>query len=269
MVDHAYLDSDRTQYISVLQALVEDHNIRYFCPNPRCDAYLYICQTDGNRNGYFAANRKLHRHIEYCPYSSGDATIAELYVEPEFDYKKAILKIETRVPYRPSRQTEDRRIGIQATSNISCRQPTTVRELYTLCKQHLPNEEFNNSKFGEILFDERSEDMHSSGPSGQMLVEAVKKPWFFENKGHKIFLKTATTHRYKLNIRVPDYRIYGQFKDTIFHNQDSKIVLAGTWTLGSDGTYSSLTINRKSQYLFLHHQKSTQERVRSQTAGFR
>lgn len=250
MVKHAYLNADRTQCVSARWALTANHSRRYFCPNPYCDAHLYICQSDGNRQGYFSANRKLHRHIEHCDYSSGDNSAREQYDESKFDFHKVMAKLITRDPYHPSKQTEDKPNAVKTGNTVSRKQLTTVRQLYTLCKQNPPMEQFNNYKFGNMLFDERSKDMHPNGPIKEMLVEAVKRRWFFDSEECTIFLKTATTRSYKLEIHVPDRRTYYQFKKTIFDNPDSKIVLAGTWSLSRDGAYSSLTVEKKSQYWF-------------------
>lgn len=252
MVNHAFLNSDRTQCVSAEWALAANHSRRYFCPNPYCDAHLYICQSDGNRQGYFSANRKLHRHIEHCDYSSSDNSTREQYDGSKFNFPKFIANLVARNSHHSSEQTEDKPNVVKAANTVSRKQLRTVRQLYTLCKQNPPTEQFNNYKFGDMLFDERSKDMHPNGPVKEMLVEAVRRPWLYEKGKYVLHLKTATTRSYNLEIHVPDHRIYNQFRKAIFDNQDSKIVLVGIWSLSRNGNYSSLTIEKKSQYWFLH-----------------
>ena len=63
MATYAYKDANRKNVIYASNAVKEDRNKRFYCPNPNCAAHLYICAVDGSKKAYFRATRKEFPHI--------------------------------------------------------------------------------------------------------------------------------------------------------------------------------------------------------------
>ena len=49
MAMYVYKDKERNEKLYANNASKEDKGIRFYCPNPKCDAHMYICSVDGFR----------------------------------------------------------------------------------------------------------------------------------------------------------------------------------------------------------------------------
>lgn len=60
MVSFAYRDKERRERINANQALQDNIEKRYYCPNPACDAEIYLRERKGVKNPYFGVAKKGH-----------------------------------------------------------------------------------------------------------------------------------------------------------------------------------------------------------------
>lgn len=258
MVAYAFKDPERTQSITAKEALTANHQTRYYCPNPACRAELYICQRNGNHDGYFSANRKGRGHDQQCPYSSSYNFDSKEYNEAAFTFDKAIKQMQrVLLPSATTRLPTDRHI-VKLDNRSTQKTPRTLNEIYSMCKQLPPCETYNGYLIGDMLFDNRSAKMHINGPCGPMLVEV------FRDKHSLFYFPTALEFRFRtasndrLLISVSDRGVFTQLKKSIFNNKNSILVLAGVWTFNrtsqkSSSRTSCLVLRSKKQYMFINH----------------
>ena len=50
MSAYAYRDRNRTEVIYASEAMTENIDTLFFCPNKDCNAHLHICAVDGSRD---------------------------------------------------------------------------------------------------------------------------------------------------------------------------------------------------------------------------
>ena len=49
---YVYKDKARTEKLYAKDAFKKDKNTRFYCPNPKCDAHMYICNAEGSSLTY-------------------------------------------------------------------------------------------------------------------------------------------------------------------------------------------------------------------------
>ena len=54
MAKFAFRDAARTQMVYAVEAKQEDNEIWYYCPNPECNAHLYVSSRDGSSRSSFS-----------------------------------------------------------------------------------------------------------------------------------------------------------------------------------------------------------------------
>ncbi|WP_295204555.1 hypothetical protein [Veillonella sp.] len=70
MANYAYRDKERRAVILASEALEEDRDKSFYCPNPLCNSKLFICAVDGFRKAYFRATKSAYKHIDNYPYAN-------------------------------------------------------------------------------------------------------------------------------------------------------------------------------------------------------
>lgn len=98
MATYAYKDAMRRDIIYAANAVKEDRNKRFYCPNPNCTAQLYICAVDGSKRAYFRATKKQFPHVPMCSFASNTEEFeADQFDEKTFVFDNAMdnLCIET------------------------------------------------------------------------------------------------------------------------------------------------------------------------------
>lgn len=68
MAMYVYKDKERNEKLYANNASKEDKGIRFYCPNPKCDAHMYICSVDGFSSAHFKAKYKQYQHVANCPF---------------------------------------------------------------------------------------------------------------------------------------------------------------------------------------------------------
>ncbi|MCT7850834.1 MAG: hypothetical protein N4Q26_01830, partial [Lactobacillus iners] len=61
MSNYAYRDIERKIVLYSSQAIKEDRNETFYCPNPKCKAKLYICAIEGSKSAYFRATKPMYK----------------------------------------------------------------------------------------------------------------------------------------------------------------------------------------------------------------
>ena len=91
MSAYAYRDRNRTEVIYASEAMTENIDTLFFCPNKDCNAHLHICAVDGSRKAYFRATHKQFPHIDNCPFaSSANHFDSDKFNEQSFSLDDAI-----------------------------------------------------------------------------------------------------------------------------------------------------------------------------------
>ena len=131
MAKYAYRDKDRKHIIYSDEAIEEDRNTAFFCPNHMCNAKLYICAVNGSKSAYFRATKSDFKHIKNCPFGNSSTEFdSNKYDESKFVYEDAInnLLCNTKLS---SKKTLSSAHG---TGEPSAHPPKTLRQIYSLCK---------------------------------------------------------------------------------------------------------------------------------------
>lgn len=94
MANYAYRDKERKNVLYSINAVKEDRNKVFYCPNPKCNAKLYICAIDGSKSAYFRATKAEYKHIFNCPFGSSNIEFDEnKFDESKFVFDDAIDKL--------------------------------------------------------------------------------------------------------------------------------------------------------------------------------
>ena len=92
MSKYAYRDEMRTDEIPAKDAQKTDRNTRFYCPNPKCDAHLYIASVNGSVSAYFTANDEKHPHIDGCDFYEKNTKITAENFHGEEKRKRRRMK---------------------------------------------------------------------------------------------------------------------------------------------------------------------------------
>ncbi|VWL85171.1 hypothetical protein OMES3154_00455 [Oceanivirga miroungae] len=156
MTKYAYRDENRKNIIYANKATDEDRNNEFYCPNPNCNAKLYICSISGSKNAYFRATKAHFKHIKNCYYGNSVANFdSSKFDEEKFNYEDAINNILHN-----------------SYGEHSIKPPRTLRQIYSLCKSFPVDDIYADRKIGLLLLDDRSEYMYQNGFYGMRIIEA-------------------------------------------------------------------------------------------------
>lgn len=244
---YAYKDAARTQDISAKEAQVQDKGTRFYCPNPLCDAHLYIANLDGLRSPYFTANRKEHPHVEDC-----DCRKAAKVFSPN-NFKEEGFVLEDVISELMQIE-EDSTGGVaphksHSQGSITPQVPHTISQIYWMCKTYSCRDTYNSIPIGMILLDKRSFYMYSKGVFGHHLIEAYCKSRYFDPEGFGIiFLELSheeTTYSFVLEFQ--DKVLFRSVERRLRNNRNRRIVIAGRWSKYSKYNFFSTLITSKKQ----------------------
>lgn len=230
MAMYVYRDEERKVELYAKDSYKENKSTRFYCPNPNCDAHMFICSLDGSSSAYFRATHKAHSHIDGCMFTSFNKFKLDKYDEVLFNFetalksmlipsKKAIKKIDN-AKHKNHRKT------VTAGGN----QLKTIREIYSMCKSYGCHDIYNNVKIGQMLLDDRSCHMYSDGILGYRIIEAKVPKYFYDKEIQTINLCTPVkTIKYKLQLMVSDKKLFREMRDNLFNNSDKIIIVGGEW----------------------------------------
>ena len=160
MSSYAYLTEERTSESIVFseKAMITDRGRRFYCPNPDCDAHMFLCNPDNPEvKPYFRATMKEHRHSPNCSYAIISFNSDE-HNESKFDFEKA-----TQHVMRPSKPGPE--FEIEKSNKDSDKQlpPHTIKQIYSMAKNYPIDYNYNGIPIWKILADERSRKIYHKG----------------------------------------------------------------------------------------------------------
>lgn len=239
MANYAYRDQERTIVLYSSDAVKEDRNKAFYCPNPKCNAKLYICAIDGSKSAYFRATKHNSKHIEKCPFGNSNSEFnKDKFDETKFVFNNAIDKLlcatEIRKKKKNVREHNTRGYNI---GESELHPPRTIRQLYSLCKSMPVRSRYGDKEIGEMLLDDRSGYRYPKGCFGNKIIEAVAKLRIYDDSKKEIYLTAPMdSKKYTFILSFDDRAIYRDIRSEIFNNKDKIIVVCGKWE--SSGIYN-------------------------------
>ena len=193
MSAYAYRDRNRTEVIYASEAMTENIDTLFFCPNKDCNAHLHICAVDGSRKAYFRATHKQFPHIDNCPFaSSANHFDSDKFNEEAFSFDDAINNLFL-VKKESERNRNQRNIGEHNNGEPNKQPIKTLRQIYSMCKSRPVTDMYAGKKIRDMILDDRSAYYYTKGCFGNKIVEARRQVgYFYEDKSKKIFLKAPT-----------------------------------------------------------------------------
>lgn len=238
MAMYVYKDDKKTIEFYAQDAVKGDMGIRYYCPNPNCDAHMYLCGVDGLSAAHFSANRKSHPHIDGCGFGSSNGFNPNNTDESSFDFQTSLENM-----MNPSSPTKKKKSPDGHKTGISKLKPLrTIRQVYDMCKSYTCTQSYNNQLIGQMLLDDRSEYMYPKGVFGNRIVEAKIKTGKFYNPNKKeIYLLGPSSRKYEFILQVSDNELFSFIRDSLFNNRDRLVIVAGRWE--SSATFNVFKTN--------------------------
>ena len=231
MSAYAYRDRNRTEVIYASEAMTENIDTLFFCPNKDCNAHLHICAVDGSRKAYFRATHKQFPHIDNCPFaSSANHFDSDKFNEQAFSFDDAINNLFL-VKKESERNRNQRNIGEHNNGEPNKQPIKTLRQIYSMCKSRPVTDMYAGKKIRDMILDDRSAYYYTKGCFGNKIVEARRQVgYFYEDKSKKIFLKAPTeSGKDTFVLQFDEEKIYNKIRTEIYNNRDRLFVVAGKW----------------------------------------
>lgn len=246
MAMYSYLEEGRKNKVYARDAQLKDKGKRYYCPNPECDAHMYLSNLEGLSASYFRASRVSHKHIAGCPYHALTRFDANNHDENAFSFEDALTAM-MRAEHTPKKKE----IPGRHTEGTSTAKPLrTIKEIYSMCKNHSFTEKYNSVIIGEMLVDNRSINRYSEGVSGVKLIEGkCKKPYFYNSDQQEIYLVvTGMKETYTFTLKFEDEKLFKEIKNRAFANKNHTMLAAGYWTSTEMPKKFSAIVTSKKQF---------------------
>lgn len=226
MALYAFRDKDRKNRILAADAITEDRNTVFYCPNKTCNAHLHICAVDGSKQAYFRATEKASKHVDGCSFASSDEFDIDQFDEDKFLFEDALSRL-----FMPSMPQEKRKIpGEHGTGTPEKHSPKTIRQIYSICKSMPPNVKYGDKEIGDMLLDERSFYRYPKGCFGYRLIEAKAEAKSYDSKKYEIYVKAPIKgNEYSFIMHMQDKDLFSKMRNEIYNNRDKIIVVAGNW----------------------------------------
>ncbi len=235
MAKYAYKDWQRKNVIHSNQAIIEDRNKAFYCPNPKCNAKLYICAIDGSKSAYFRATKPEYKHISNCPFGSSNSEFDEnKFDESKFVFDNAIDNLLCLTA--PSKKNE--KSAGHNNGEPKLHPPRTIKQIYSMCKSMPVNSKYGDKEIGEMLLDDRSEYRYPKGCFGNRIIETIVKKRIYDDDKKQIYLAAPIrSKKYTFILEFNDINTYQTIRSEIYNNGDKIIVVAGNWK--SSNQYNS------------------------------
>lgn len=235
MSNYAFLDQNRTKKVYAKDAMKQNKSTRYYCPNPNCNAHMYICNVKGVSSAYFSANHKRYPHIDHCPYGARHSFKSENYEEALFQFEHALESLTfSNIHKREKKYVSNHKINRRNDLNIKRRPLRSIRQIYDMCKSLDINASYNGVKIGDMILDDRSVNMYPRQVIGYKIIEGRASNYFYYLQRLEIKIEAPLgTRNYIFFMRFCDERLFKEIRSMIFNNKDKVIVVSGNWK----GTY--------------------------------
>lgn len=239
---YVFRDKERKRKLYAKQAIKENRDTRFFCPNIKCNAHMYICGLDGITAAYFSANRNGHSHVKGCPFGANNSFNPDDFDESAFDFDNAMDELAT-----PSKQVKKKtEPGEHGTGESLPRPPRTIRQIYDMCKSYDVIDTYGNKKIGQMILDDRSLYMYPKGVFGKKIIECKASQYFYNSEKLEIkLIAPIAAGKYTFQVKIPDKDLFKHIKDTIYNNRNKIILISGDWGAGS--TFNCFTTSLASK----------------------
>lgn len=227
MANYAYRDKERRDIILASEALEEDRDKFFYCPNPLCNSKLFICAVDGSRKAHFRATKSAYKHIANCPYANSTVIFNDNeFNSSNFSVENAIQNLLSKNNSKPSKRGPERSsYGEHENHTLS-----TIKQIYSMCKQFPPNYSYGNEKIGRMILDDRTAYWYPKGVFGFKIIESCVKGRLYDNDKNKIYLVAPIANpNYNFILSIPDINLYRKIRNMVFENNDKLIIVAGEW----------------------------------------
>jgi len=219
LANHAYRDKERRDIILASEALEEDSDKSFYCPNPLCNSKLFVCAVDGSRKAY--------KHIANCPYANSSVVFDDnKFNQSDFSFANAMQDLLIKKNSEPSRRNGKRSLyGAHDNHTLS-----TIKQIYSMCKQFPPHHSYGDEKIGKMILDDRTAYWYPKGVFGFKIIESCVKGRFYDNDKHEIYLAAPVANpNYHFILSVSDINLYKKIRNMVFENQDKFVIVAGDW----------------------------------------
>lgn len=227
MANHAYRDKERREIILASEALEENRDKFFYCPNPLCNSKFFICAVDGSRKAYFRATKSAYKHIANCPYANSSVVFDDnKFNQSNFSFENAIQDLLIKNNSKTIKsESKSSTLGEHANHTLR-----TIKQIYSMCKQFPPNYSYGNEKIGRMILDDRTTYWYPKGVFGFKIIESCVKGRFYDNDKNEIYLVAPVANpNYHFILSISDINLYKKIRNMVFENQDKFIIVAGDW----------------------------------------
>ena len=230
---------DELRQKKALAVKCSDRSKRFYCPDPQCDAHLFLCNQDGVSKAYFRATLKSHPHNLDCYYKNSNVGSIENFDEKAFKFDSFMENLfKSAVPQNCSALPSN---NSKLPSGNEIKQVRTIRQIYDLCKSMDINDEFAGIKIWKMLLDNRSVKIYTKGVFGKKLIEAKFRNYSKDSK--TIFVKLEDRFIFTLNLN--DESLFNKILSGILENRGGNIVVAGDWKGDGDKFHANITSQKQ------------------------
>lgn len=231
MATYAYRDVTRKSIIYASNAVEEDREKIFFCPNYYCNAHLHICAVDGSNKAYFRATQKQFPHVANCPFSSSTNEFDEnAFDEDAFLFEDAMIKLFSMTEKQKASKTPNE----HGTGKVEKHPPRTIKQIYLMCKSRPVTDTYGDKEISEMILDDRSIYRYPKGCFGYKIVEACIVGKFYDNDKKQILLTAPIkSKKYSFILQFNDKDIYRLVRNEFYNNQSKIFAIAGNWIKGS------------------------------------
>lgn len=233
MANHAYRDKERRDLILASEALEENRDKSFYCPNPLCNSKLFVCAGDGSRNAYFRATKSAYKHIDNCPYANSSVgSDNNEFNELNFSFENAMqdlfVKKNSKLSQRDFKQSS---YGDHDNHTLS-----TIKQIYSICKRFSPNYLYGDEKIGRMILDDRTAYWYPKGVFGFKIIESCVKGRIYDSDKNEIYLVAPVANpNYHFILSISDINLYNKIRNMVFENKDKFIIVAGDWKASNLG----------------------------------
>lgn len=232
MADYVFRNEDRADRLDADKATIADKKVKFYCPNPKCNARLTIRDVGGD--AHFGA-LPTYPHIEGCRFRTSGGNYHK-YEEKSFNLENMI---DNLFKYSTTTSSSSSQVS---SANISNNEKTvgpirTLKMLYAMCQSKEIGEKYNDFPIEGILVDDRSQHLYSKGVWGKRLVKCVSVR--YDNEAKEILAKLCDEDGKKVFdfvLKFDDEKLYKENRDRIYGNsptgnfQNVNLVVAGEWS---------------------------------------
>lgn len=256
MVSFAYRDKERRQRINANQALQDNIEKRYYCPNPACDADMYIRERKGLKSPYFGASRG-HSHVANCCFmNSKNKFKPAKYDEDAFSFYDAIGSLLAKKVAGKNKKGNARNHG---DGQPQPKPPSTLRQIYFMCKTLPIYDTYAGMHIYDMILDDRSISANDGDFTGNKIIEAYYKEGemlYYKDLLEIHLLSPLNSNSYEIILKFDDEKLFKKITNMIYNNDEQPIAVAGNWEKIGDKTLQTNFSSKEQIYIYKIRKKS-------------